>query len=74
MLTIYGNDHSSCVQKVLWCAEELKLPYRLIEKGGAFGGLELFGLAAAALLRRGRVRRGAPRASPRPVLPGPSTA
>jgi serine protease len=27
--------------------------------GGAFGGLELFGLAAAALLRRGRVRRAA---------------
>lgn len=40
MLTIYGNDHSSCVQKVLWCAEELKLPYRLVEKGGAFGGLD----------------------------------
>jgi glutathione S-transferase len=40
MLTIYGNDHSSCVQKVLWAAEELRLPYTLIEKGGSFGGLD----------------------------------
>jgi glutathione S-transferase len=40
MLTIYGNDHSSCVQKVLWAAEELGLPYALIEKGGSFGGLD----------------------------------
>ena len=40
MLTIYGNDHSSCVQKVLWCAEELGLTYKRIDKGGAFGGLD----------------------------------
>ncbi|MDX2156547.1 MAG: glutathione S-transferase family protein [Hyphomicrobiaceae bacterium] len=40
MLTIYGNDHSSCAQKVLWCAEELGLAYTLIEKGGSFGGLD----------------------------------
>jgi len=40
VLTIYGNDHSSCVQKVLWAAEELKLPYNLIEKGGSYGGLD----------------------------------
>ena len=39
MLTIYGNDHSSCVQKVVWCVEELGLGYRRIDKGGAFGGL-----------------------------------
>lgn len=39
MLTIYGNDHSSCAQKVFWCAEELGLPYRRIDKGGSFGGL-----------------------------------
>jgi glutathione S-transferase len=39
MLTIYGNDHSSCTQKVIWCAEELGLAYRLIDKGGSFGGL-----------------------------------
>lgn len=39
MLTIYGNDHSSCAQKVFWCAEELGLPYKRIDKGGAFGGL-----------------------------------
>ena len=39
MLTIYGNDHSSCTQKVLWCAEELALRYTRIDKGGAFGGL-----------------------------------
>lgn len=40
MLTIYGNDHSSCVQKVLWAAEELGLAYKRIDKGGAFGGLD----------------------------------
>ena len=40
MLTIYGNDHSSCVQKVIWCAEELRLPYTRIDKGGSFGGLD----------------------------------
>lgn len=40
MLTIYGNDHSSCVQKVLWAAEELKLPYALVPKGGSYGGLD----------------------------------
>ncbi|MGD9805682.1 MAG: glutathione S-transferase family protein [Hyphomicrobiaceae bacterium] len=40
MLTIYGNDHSSCVQKVLWAAEELQLPYNLVNKGGSYGGLD----------------------------------
>jgi glutathione S-transferase len=40
MLTIYGNDHSSCVQKVLWAAEELQLPYTLVNKGGSYGGLD----------------------------------
>ena len=40
MLTIYGNDHSSCVQKVLWCAEELGLAYELVLKGGSYGGLD----------------------------------
>lgn len=39
MLTIYGNDHSSCAQKVFWCAEELGLDYTRIDKGGAYGGL-----------------------------------
>ena len=40
MITLYGNDHSSCVQKVVWALEELKLPYKRIDKGGSFGGLD----------------------------------
>lgn len=40
MLKIWGNDHSSCAQKVLWCAGELDLPYQLIETGGSHGGLD----------------------------------
>lgn len=39
MLTIWGNDHSSCVQKVMWAIGELELPHRRIDLGGAFGGL-----------------------------------
>ncbi len=37
MLTIWGRANSSNVKKVLWCAEELKLPYERIDAGGAFG-------------------------------------
>jgi glutathione S-transferase len=40
MLKIWGNNHSSCVQKVLWCAEEAGLPYELINAGGSYGGLD----------------------------------
>lgn len=37
MLTIWGRDNSSNVKKVLWCVEELGLPYEHIPAGGAFG-------------------------------------
>jgi len=40
MLKIWGNDHSSCTQKVTWCAAELGLPFELIVAGGEHGGLE----------------------------------
>lgn len=40
MLTIWGRANSANVKKVLWIAEELGLPYRRIDAGGAFGGLE----------------------------------
>ncbi|WPO98777.1 glutathione S-transferase [Pseudomonas sp. HR96] len=37
MLKVWGRVNSSNVRKVLWCLEELKLPYESIEAGGAFG-------------------------------------
>jgi glutathione S-transferase len=37
MITIWGRTSSVNVQKVLWLAEELGLPYRRVEAGGAFG-------------------------------------
>ena len=37
MLVIWGRNNSINVQKVLWCCEELSLPYERIEAGGAFG-------------------------------------
>lgn len=40
MLKIWGNDHSSCVQKVIWCAEELGLGFERVDLGGAHGGLD----------------------------------
>jgi len=38
MLKIWGRRNSSNVRKVLWCAEEIGLPYESIEVGGSFGG------------------------------------
>ncbi len=38
MLKIWGRANSSNVQKVLWLAEELGLPFERIDIGGAFGG------------------------------------
>lgn len=38
MLTILGHAASSNVQKVLWCAGELGLPFERRDVGGAFGG------------------------------------
>ena len=37
MLTVLGRSNSSNVQKVTWCLEELGVPYRREDVGGAFG-------------------------------------
>jgi len=37
MLTLWGRANSINVQKVIWCLEELALPYERIEAGLAFG-------------------------------------
>ncbi|MFP3514664.1 glutathione S-transferase [Pseudomonas sp. SIMBA_077] len=37
MLKVWGRKNSSNVRKVLWCIEELALPYEREEAGGAFG-------------------------------------
>ena len=38
MLRILGRLSSINVQKVVWCAEELGLPYERVDVGGKFGG------------------------------------
>jgi glutathione S-transferase len=40
MLKIWGRHNSSNVRKVLWCAEEVAVPYESIQVGGAFGGTQ----------------------------------
>lgn len=37
MLTVWGRTNSINVQKVLWCCEELAIPYRRIDAGANFG-------------------------------------
>ncbi|WP_213876720.1 glutathione S-transferase [Pseudomonas sp. dw_358] len=37
MLKVWGRINSTNVRKVLWCVEELKLPYESIAAGGPFG-------------------------------------
>lgn len=37
MITVWGRDNSTNVKKVLWCLEELDLPYNVIPAGGKFG-------------------------------------
>ncbi len=37
MLVIWGRNNSVNVQKALWCCEEMAVPYRRIDAGGAFG-------------------------------------
>jgi glutathione S-transferase len=37
MLKIWGRANSSNVQKVLWCCEEIGIPFERIDAGGAFG-------------------------------------
>ncbi|CDG17230.1 glutathione S-transferase family protein [Xenorhabdus doucetiae] len=39
MLTIWGRKNSSNVKKVLWCLEELNVPYQQVDIGGKFGQL-----------------------------------
>jgi glutathione S-transferase len=36
-LVIWGRDNSVNVQKVLWCCEEIGLPYQRIDAGGTHG-------------------------------------
>lgn len=40
MITIWGRANSVNVQKVLWCCDELVLPFERIDAGGQFGGLD----------------------------------
>lgn len=40
MLKIMGRISSINVQKVVWCARELGLPFERIDVGGAFGGTD----------------------------------
>jgi len=37
-LQIWGRSNSINVQKVLWCCEELEVPYDRVDLGGPFGG------------------------------------
>ena len=36
-LVVWGRENSVNVQKVLWCCEEIGLPYRRVDAGGAHG-------------------------------------
>lgn len=38
MLKVWGRDNSTNVQKVLWCCEELGVPFERVDVGGPFGG------------------------------------
>ncbi|MBN3813149.1 glutathione S-transferase [Paraburkholderia sp. Ac-20347] len=40
MIKIWGRANSVNVQKVLWCCDELVLPFERIEAGGKFGRLD----------------------------------
>ena len=40
MLTIHGRATSSHVQLVMWAVNELGLPHRRLDVGGAFGGTD----------------------------------
>jgi len=40
MLEIWGRKNSFNVQKVLWCCEELQIPFRRHDAGGLFGGTD----------------------------------
>jgi len=38
MLVIWGRNNSVNVQKALWCCEEMSIPYKRIDAGGALVG------------------------------------
>lgn len=38
MIKIWGRANSVNVQKVLWCCDELNVPYERVDAGGKFGG------------------------------------
>ncbi|MDQ3638722.1 MAG: glutathione S-transferase family protein [Actinomycetota bacterium] len=38
MIKIWGRKNSVNVQKVLWCCDELGIPYERVDAGGEFGG------------------------------------
>jgi glutathione S-transferase len=40
VLKVWGRTSSVNVQKVLWCCEELGLPYERVDAGGPFGGTD----------------------------------
>ena len=40
MLKVWGRTTSVNVQKVLWCCEELDLPFERVDLGGNFGGTD----------------------------------
>ena len=40
MLEVWGRKNSYNVQKVLWCCEELEIPFRRHDAGGLFGGTQ----------------------------------
>jgi glutathione S-transferase len=40
MIEVWGRKNSFNVQKVLWCCEELYVPYRRHDAGGLFGGTD----------------------------------
>lgn len=40
MIKIWGRPNSVNVQKVLWCCDELVLPFERIDAGGSFGRLD----------------------------------
>jgi glutathione S-transferase len=38
MVRIWGRKNSVNVQKILWCCDELEIPYERVDAGGQFGG------------------------------------
>ena len=38
MLEVWGRNNSFNVQKVLWCCEELEIPFQRYDAGGLYGG------------------------------------